>query len=164
MCSLQTAKCGRNRQNVHLRGPNPQTLWPCENSRVRSLTHSARGIVRWRTGWDRSISDRAVGRQNGENRQNEHLGAPSPRMVPPGERCPIRTLALCARGIVRQWYDNDREVNELARGRKLLKVGKMKFWGALTPNRHDLDKTPGYGYWRRRSQVSFGGGTAAIGR
>ena len=74
------------------------------------------------------------------------FGGPSPQTVPPSEKCPIRTLTPFSRGIVRQCCYNDLEVNKPARGRKLLKIGKMYIWGALTPKRYDLEKTHGNGH------------------
>jgi len=94
---------------------------------LRKLTGTVIDALRprWRTGRDRWINDRAIGRQTAENGQKCTFGGPSPQTVPPSEKCPISTLTPWARGIVRQWYDNNREVNELARGLKLPKIGKM---------------------------------------
>jgi len=108
--------------------------------------HSARGIVRWRTGRDRAINDHVIGRHSGENRQKCTFGGPRPRTVPSSENCPILSLTPWARGIVRQWYDNDRTVTEVGRGRQSAKNQQNVHLGGPNPKRHDLAKTHGYGH------------------
>ena len=71
----------KNRQKLRLGGHNPQTLRPWINYPVRSLTHSAQGIVRYRKGNYRLINDDARSRQNGKNRQKTRLGGLNPQTL-----------------------------------------------------------------------------------